>query len=150
MWQCPRRHRANKGGQNNYPRPLNYPNVKNDYLICVYKPKDCIHATSFLLWLIILKCTITIVWVLVIRRTLGSQRFSRILRVEETLDIISSTIVGVIIIGVVLGNVFVTNIVSRTPLYIRTPYVHIRTGLWRFWLFPVCRLPSIFADAKDL
>jgi len=35
----------------------------------------------------ILKCAITVVWVLVILGTLGSQRFPRIL--EETLDIIS-------------------------------------------------------------
>jgi len=48
---------------------------------------SCIHATSFLLWVSILKCAITVVWVLVILETLGSQRFFRIL--EETLDIIS-------------------------------------------------------------
>jgi len=75
---------------------------------------SCIHATSFLLWVSILKCTITIVWVLVILGTLGSQRFSRIL--EETLDIISFIWAhcdtwddsrGHRQIGVLLGNVFI-------------------------------------------
>jgi len=45
------------------------------------------HATSLLLWVSIWKCAITVVWVLVILGTLGSQRFSRI--VEETLDMFS-------------------------------------------------------------
>jgi len=45
------------------------------------------HVNSFLLWAWILKCTITVVWVLIILETLGSQRLSPIL--EETLDIIS-------------------------------------------------------------
>ena len=117
----------------------------------MYKPQDCIHVTSFLLWLSVLNFTITVVWCLVILGTLGSQRFSRIL--EETLDIISFMRVhcdtwdngrGHYHIGVVLGNVFVQIPFPKHLLTPRTPYGQIWTGYRRFWIFPVCRLPSTF------
>jgi len=114
---------------------------------------SCIHATSFLLWVSILKCAITIVWVLVIPGTLESQRFSRIL--IETLDIISFMWVhcdtwdksrGHRQIGVLLGNVFVQ---IPFPKYLFTPrtwtpYRHIRSGFWRSWPFPPSWLSFAF------
>ena len=114
----------------------------------MYKPQDCIGATSLLLWACIFKCTITVVWVLVILGTLSSQHFSRIL--EETLDIISFMQVhcedsrGHRQIGVVLRYVFVQIPFPKHLFTPRTPYGHVRTGFWKFWLFPHCRLPSIF------
>ena len=47
---------------------------------------SCIHATSFWLWVSISKYTVTVVWVLVILGTLGSQRFSRILEETQSLS----------------------------------------------------------------
>ena len=107
--------------------------------------------TSFLWWVSILKCTITVVWVLVILETLGSQRFSRIL--EETLDIISFMWVhwntwqnsrGHHEIGVVLGNLFVQIPFPKYLFTPRTPHGHMRIRFWRFQIFPVSRLPSTF------
>ena len=111
----------------------------------------CIHATSFLSWVSILQCAITVVWVLVILGTLGSQRFSQIL--EETLDIISFMWVHWDTwdnsrshheIGVVLGNVFVQILFPKHLFTPRTLYWHIRTGFCRFWIFPPYRLQSTF------
>ena len=109
--------------------------------------------TSFLLWVSILKCALTVVCVLVILETLGSQRFSRIL--EETLDIISFMRVhcdtwhnsrGHHQIGVLLGNVIVQILFPKhlfTPRT-QTPYGHIRTRFWKLWLFLPSWLPSAF------
>ena len=121
---------------------------------------SCIHATSFLLWVSMLKYTITVVWVLVIQvlMTLGRQRFSQIL--EENLDTISSMWVhwdtwdnsrGHHAIGVVLGNVFVQILFPKhcdlfTP---RKPYSHIRTGFWRFWIFENVRGTTVWKCSCD-
>jgi len=98
---------------------------------------SCIHATSFWLWVSTLKCAITVVWALVILGTLGSQRFSRSMILEETLDIISFMWVhwgtwensrGHHEMGVVLGNVLIQIPFPKHLFTPRTPYVHIRTG----------------------
>jgi len=47
-------------------------------------------------------------------------------------------------IGVVLRNVFVQIPFPKHLFTPRTPYGHIRTGFWRFRIFPVCRLSSTF------
>ena len=115
---------------------------------------SCIRATACLLWVSILKCIITVVWVLVILGTLGSQRFSQILK--EILDIISFMRVhcdwddgrGHRQICVLLGNVFVQipfpkHLITPT-CRTWTPYEHIRIGFWRSCLFPPSCLPSTF------
>ena len=199
MWQCPRRHKVNKGEKYKHTRPLNYQNIKNmilkftctnprivsaekdvvetftsQLLITLFpEPTDsyiyyrvspsltdidmyrwCKYGFMFtcdfiLLWVSILKCAITVVWVLVIFGTLVSQRFPRIL--EKTLDIISFMWVhwdtwensrGHHKMDVVLEDVLVQIPFPKHLFTPRTQYGHIRTGFWRFRIFPVCRLPS--------
>jgi len=88
MWQCPRRHKTNKGGKYNHPRPLNYQNIIKInitfQLLHLRVQTPGLYTCDVIFVVTILKCTIiTVVWV-VILGTLGSQRFSRIL--TEALD----------------------------------------------------------------
>ena len=72
---------------------------------------------------------------------------------EETIDIISfmwvhwdtrENIRGHHEMGVVLEDVLVQIPFPKHLFTPRTPYGHIRTGFWRFRIFPVYRLPSTF------
>ena len=116
----------------------------------MYKHQDCIYATSFLLWLSILKYTGTVVWLLVI---LGTDTWKSALFPDSRKDSWHNLFhVGTLRdngrghhqIGMVLGIFFVQIPFPKHFFTPRTPYGHIRTGFWRFWIFPVCRLPSTF------
>jgi len=111
----------------------------------------CIHATSLLLLWSTWKCIITVVWVLVILLTLWSHRSSQ--SPEQTLDIIVFVRLHCDTwdlrkayrqIGVVLGKVFVQIPFPKHHFTFKTLHKYIRTGFLRIWLFPPCRLTSIF------
>ena len=66
------------------------------------------------------------------------------LEVSSIPGFLKRLLIGVIFKGVVLRNMFVQIPFPKQLFTPRTLYGHIRTGFWRFWLFPVCRHPSTF------
>jgi len=137
-WKTPRKEK----GKIQLPQTVELSKYHKVYCyIYVYKPYDCVYATSFLLWVSILMWTITVVRVLVILGTLGSQRFSRILK--ETLNLESFMRIHCDTwddsrsdrqIGVVLGNVFVQIPFPKHRFTPGTLYRKNSREKWRKWI----------------